>query len=390
MARVLFLTWDGAGNQPPAAALAAALERQGHAVVFAGNEHQRRYFAERGFDFVLLGRAASRWRQDAPERMFAIKREAVWACSDHIDDVPQLMARHECDAVIVDCLMFGALAAAERLQLRAAAFIHSAPGALMPPGGPFEAQLIAQVNRLREKAGLNGLISLWEAWAPFPAISNSIRALDRLASQAPKSFQYCGPMHEHRATPKWICPWPSTDDRPLVLVSFSTGPYWDQSSRILMSLEALADRPYRVLVTAGQARVEARQVPANAVIVERAPHEAILPSTALTITHAGHGTVLASLSHGVPLLCLPNPVADQPILARQVEALGSGLSFEGDSATPAAIGAAADRMLCDRSYAAKARLLAEEIAQSPGAAFAVSHLESALGLSTTDAAAGSS
>jgi UDP:flavonoid glycosyltransferase YjiC (YdhE family) len=380
MARVLFLTWDGAGNQPPSVALAAALSRQGHAITFAGNEHQRNYFTERGFAFVLLGVAAGRWRQDVPERMFPIKREAVWACSDHIDDVPQLMARERCDAVIVDCLMFGALAAADRLQLPAAAFIHSAPGALMPPGGPFETQLLAPVNHLREEAGLPALQTLWEAWAHFPAISNSIRALDPLASQAPKSLQYCGPMHEQRAAIGWTCPWPSTDNRPLVLVSFSTGPYWDQSSRILRTLEALAGCPYRVLVTAGQARIEQRLVPTNAVLVERAPHEAILANAALTITHAGHGTVLASLSHGVPLLCLPNPVADQPILAHQVEALGCGLSLEGETAAPNAIRAAVERLLWDRSYAAKAACLAKQISQTPGVSLAVSYLKSALGL----------
>ena len=73
MARVLFLTWDGAGNQPPAVGLAAALKRQGHTVTFAGNEHQTAYFAERGFDFVLVRRAAGKWRNESRERMFAVK-----------------------------------------------------------------------------------------------------------------------------------------------------------------------------------------------------------------------------------------------------------------------------------------------------------------------------
>ena len=381
MARVLFLTWDGAGNQPPAAALAAALNRQGHTVVFAGNEHQRHYFAKRGFAFVLLRRAAGRWRQEAQECMFAVKREAVWACSEHIDDVPQLMAQENCGAVVIDCLMFGALAAAEKLRLPAAAFIHSAPGALMPPGGPFEAQLFAAVNQLREESGLSSLRSLWEAWAPFPAISNSIRALDPFASRAPRSFQYCGPMPEQEpARAKWTSFWPSADGRPLVLVSFSTGPYWDQSPRILKTLHALADGPYRVLVTAGQARIDPAMVSSNAVVVERAPHDDILPNAALTITHAGHGTVLASLSHGVPLLCLPNPVADQPILAQQVEALGCGLSLE-DAVAPAAIKSAVERMLHDRSFEMKCLSLAKQIAETPGVSFAVSYLESALGLS---------
>lgn len=42
MARYLFLTWDGAGNQPPAVGVAQALRERGHNVVFAGYESQRR------------------------------------------------------------------------------------------------------------------------------------------------------------------------------------------------------------------------------------------------------------------------------------------------------------------------------------------------------------
>lgn len=388
MARVLFLTWDGAGNQPPAAELAAALKRQGHSVTFAGNEHQRPYFAARGFDFVLLHRAAGKWRNEGPERMFTVKLEAVWAASEHLDDLPNLMAGEGCDAVVIDCLMFGALAAAEKLKLRAAALVHSAPGALMPPGGPFEAQLLAPVNRLREQVGLSCLDNLWQAWACFPALSNSIRELDPAVSQAPESFRYCGPMDGQAVPVEWVSPWPPENTRPLVLVSFSTGPYWDQSSRILRTLKALSEGPYRVLITAGQARIDPRLVPSNAVVVERAPHEAILPKVALTITHAGHGTVLASLRHGVPMLCLPNPVADQPILARQIAALGCGLSLDGETAAPGVIRAAVDQLLRDKSYAGQSRRLGQLISQSPGVAFAVSHLEQALGLSRPVSAVG--
>jgi MGT family glycosyltransferase len=251
----------------------------------------------------------------------------------------------------------------------------------MPPGGSFEAQLLAPVNRLREQVGLSRLDNLWQAWACFPALSNSIRELDPAGSQAPESFRYCGPMDGQAAPSEWGSPWLPEDTRPLVLVSFSTGPYWDQSSRILRTLEALSEGPYRVLITAGQARIEPRLVPSNAVVVERAPHDAILPKVALTITHAGHGTVLASLRHGVPLLCLPNPVADQPILARQVAALGCGLSLDGEMAAPGAIRTAVEQLLRDKSYATKSRRLAEVISQSPGVSSAVSHLEQALGLS---------
>lgn len=382
MARFLFLTWNGAGNQPPAVAIAQALKSRGHKVTFAGYENQRSYFTERDFRFVLLERSAAKWRDENRERMFAVKLEAVWASSDHLDDLPQLMARERCDAVIVDCLMFGALAAAEKFKLPAIALVHSAPGALMPPNGQFESALLDAVNHVRMQAGLAAVKTLWEAWARFPALSNSIRQLDPLASQTPQSFRYFGPMSEVASSPERKVPRLNADSRPLVLVSFSTGPYWDQTSRILRTLDALSRCNYRAIVTAGAVEIDPKVVPDNATVISRVSHDEVLPMTALTVTHAGHGTVITSLKYGVPLLCLPNPVADQPILAGQVEALGCGLSLDGDNATPTEIKAAIDRLLSHRSYAANARTLAEAISNSPGVSAAASELEALLGRET--------
>jgi len=378
MARFLFLTWDGAGNQPPAVAIAQALKSRGHEITFAGYENQRSYFAGRDFRFVLLERSASKWRDDARERMFAVKLAAVWASSDHLIDVPRLTEREHCDAVIVDCLMFGALAAAEKLQLPAAALVHSAPGALMPPNGQFEKLLLDSVNQVRAQAEISPIKNLWEAWAKFPALSNSIRQFDPLASEAPHAFRYFGPMAESVSPSHWKPPWSPTDSRPLVLVSFSTGPYWDQTSRINRTLQALSRCDCRVLVTAGSVETDPITVPENATVVGRVPHDEIMPKAALTVTHAGHGTVMTSLKYGVPLLCLPNPVADQPILARQVEILGCGLYLDGEHATPTEIKDGIDRLLNDQSYAANAGALAKTISQSPGVSSAVAELETLL------------
>jgi UDP:flavonoid glycosyltransferase YjiC (YdhE family) len=375
MARFLFLTWNGAGNQPPAVAIAQALKSRGHTVTFAGYENQRSYFGERDLPFVILERSATKWRDDTRQRMFAVKLQAVWASLDHLDDVPHLIAHENCDAVIVDCLMFGALAAAEKLQKPAVALVHSAPGALMPPEREFERLLLDAVNQVRMRAGLLAIKNLWEAWARFPAFSNSIPQLDPLASQAPPSFSYFGPMEEPIQLSGWKLPWPHTDRRPLVLVSFSTGPYWDQTSRIVRTLQALSRCDCRVLVTAGPTEIDPMIVPDNAIVVGRVPHNEILPKTRVTISHAGHGTVITSLKHGVPLLSLPNPVADQPILARQVEALGCGLSLDGELATTAEIKEGVDRLLGDPSYSANALMLGETISQSPGVSSVVSELE---------------
>lgn len=374
MANFLFLTWSGAGNQPPAVALGQALKARDHAVTFAGYDVQRTFFTERGFDFVLLERASAAWHEETLERRFAVKLCSAWASLDHLADLPELLSRKPCDALVIDCLMFGALAAAERTGLPTVTFIHSAPGALMPPGGQFESRILQPVNDVRSQAGVDAVSNLWEAWTHFPAFSNSVRELDPQASQA-LSFEYFGPMTEPSTPSGWTWPWQAEDQRPLLLVSFSTGREWDQSSRVTRTLEAVAERNCRALITAGLVEIDAASVPDNAIVVPRLPHDEILPQAALTITHAGHGTVTAALKHGVPLLCLPNKAADQPPLAAQVHDLGCGLSLDGDDATPREIGEAIDRLIGEPTFAARARSIAGAISASPGVSAVVTRLE---------------
>ncbi|CAG9185889.1 glycosyltransferase [Cupriavidus pinatubonensis] len=375
MARYAFLTWSGAGNQPPAIGIAQALLDRGHEVAFAGYANQREYFQSRGVRFVLLEYSSAAWQELPPPNMFAVKLRTAWAAAEHLLDVPTLLANEQPDALLVDCLMFGALGALESAGVPTMVLVHSAPGALLPPGGAFELRLLDRVNHVRAEARRPPVKNLWAAWEPFPTVCTSVRELDPLAACAPPSFDYIGPVFERVALCGWQPPWPLQDPRPLVLVSFSTGPYWDQRSRIERTISALAERPYRILVTPGMADVSTIAVPSNAAIVGELPHARVLPHTALTVTHAGHGTVSASLLHGVPLVCLPNPTADQPALAAQVEALGVGCSLDGETATPEDIAAAVDEVLTDRSYASRAGALAKTIARMRGPQAAADRLE---------------
>ena len=55
MARILFITWDGGGNQPPAIGMAQELKRRGHTVIFAVNEsHARISKSEVSFSFASI------------------------------------------------------------------------------------------------------------------------------------------------------------------------------------------------------------------------------------------------------------------------------------------------------------------------------------------------
>ena len=260
--------------------------------------------------------------------------DAVWACRAHLRDVPDLLAAEHYDLMVIDCLMFTALAAAERESVPTAVLVHSAPGALVPPGGGLDQLALARVNEVRVGAGLPAVQTLRDTWRPFPVLCSSLPDLDPPAHPAPAAFEWIGPLFEpSRGTP-WNPPWPPQDHRPLVLVSFSTGQAWDQTSRISRTLAALSKDRYRVLVTTGMADVSQMPGQGDAVLVPFVPHADVLPYASVTVTHAGHGTVAASLAHGVPLVALPNLAADQPALAGQIERLGAGIALDGDNATP--------------------------------------------------------
>jgi UDP:flavonoid glycosyltransferase YjiC (YdhE family) len=375
MARFLFLTWGGAGNQTPAVGLAASLAGRGHEVTFAGYAEQRDRFSSLGFAFRTLDHAQRHWPASPPDDWMPVLVDAVWACGQHLRDVPELLAAEHYDVMVADCLMFAALAAAEREQVPTAVLVHSAPGALVPPGGGLDLLALGRVNEVRACAGLPTVGTLWDTWRPFRVLCTSVPDLDPSAHRVPEAFTYVGPVFEPRPAVPWPMPWPPQDERPLVLVSFSTGQAWDQTSRISRTLGALSGSGCRVVATTGAA--DAGRLPAgeDAALARYVPHADVLPHASVTVTHAGHGTVAASLAHGVPIVALPNRAADQPALAGQVQRLGAGIALDGDHATPGQIAEAVAALLDDPSYTANARRLARAIAALPGAEGAAALLE---------------
>jgi MGT family glycosyltransferase len=231
---------------------------------------------------------------------------------------------------------------------------------------------LSATNRLREAARLPQLARLTEAWTGYTTLVTTIPALDPAAETADGSVHYLGPVFEALPDDPWESPWAAGDDRPLVLVSFSTTGLWDQSGRIRNTLEGLAGESVRVLVSASQA-MDLGPIPDNAAIRPFVSHQRVLPGAVLTVTHAGHGTVAASLAHGVPIVALPNPAADQPFLAARVQQLGAGLALDGESG-PTAIRIAVREVMTQPSYAAAAAKLAIAIQAAPGVGGAVVEL----------------
>ena len=57
---------------------------------------------------------------------------------------------------------------------------------------------------------------------------------------------------------------------------------------------------------------------------------AVLPHASLVITHAGHGTVMAAIAAGVPLVCVPMG-RDQPAVAAHVTHHGLGVRVQPEN-----------------------------------------------------------
>jgi MGT family glycosyltransferase len=163
------------------------------------------------------------------------------------------------------------------------------------------------------------------------------------------------------------------DGSPLVLVSLSTSEQ-GQADLLQRCVDAVAQLPVRAIVTTGPSLDPATVTAGtNTRVVRYTPHADILPSASLVITHAGMGTTMAALGHGVPLLCTPMG-RDQFFNAEQVQALGTGRMLMPDS-TSDAIAQAAQDILADERIKAGAKQMAVTIDGHRGAAQAAATLE---------------
>src|ERR1700674_5161685 len=303
VARFTFLTWDGGGNLPPAVGIAQELIARGNEIRFLGYLSQQAAIEARGLAFSALHRSGNfdLYGERAPEQRLPAIIRNVWACPEHLDDIPDALAAHPADVLIVDFLMQGALAQARRTDIPVAVLAHSSVAGLVPPpDSPMGSARLAAANSFRTTIGLPRMERLNEGWDGLPTIVTTIPELDPAAEGAPSTVHYVGPVAEPTPKSAWHSPWAQSDRRPLIVISFSPTQMGDQSSRIRNTLAALGDEPLRILLIA-RGNSLPPELPDNATARPFVPHAEVLPSASAMVTHCGHGTVTVSLAHGVPI-----------------------------------------------------------------------------------------
>ncbi|HET6817336.1 MAG TPA: nucleotide disphospho-sugar-binding domain-containing protein [Mycobacteriales bacterium] len=155
-------------------------------------------------------------------------------------------------------------------------------------------------------------------------------------------------------------------DRPLVYATLGTNFAAVQVLRMLA--EAVADLPVRAVLTVGPrgAPDALGTVPPNVHVERYVPQGQLLPLCDLVASHAGSGTFLGALAHGLPQLCLPQG-ADQFLNADAGHAAGAAIVLEPADASTQAIRSAVEHLLASPSYRASAGRIADEIAAMPTA-----------------------
>ncbi len=379
MGRYLIVTWDGAGNLVPTLGITRTLVERGHDVRMIGHGTIAERCGDVGARFVPLTQGEGWDAMEDPDDFEAevkLMIEELCFSSTIAQDLARELGREPADAVLVDSMLFTAIDVALASGTPTATLFHT-PYTIFR-GGPLVEMFgpgVSIANAHRTGLGLPAIERLGDIHD----------ACDYAIVAAPKEFEpdvpdaanvlRIGPVLDAPPLSREIDEVDVRDgSKPLVLVSLSTSEQ-GQADLLQRCVDAVAQLPVRAIVTTGTlidpASVNAG---ANTQVVRYVPHDQILPSASLVITHAGLGTTMAALGGAVPLLCTPMG-RDQYFNAEQVQALGAGRMLAPDSSSEAIAQAATD-ILGDDRFKACAKQMAVVIGGYGGAAEAAAALES--------------
>jgi MGT family glycosyltransferase len=412
----LFTVWEGGGTLPPELGVARRLVERGHRVHVLGDPTVAEQAAAAGCGFSPWKRAPHRtdldpandllkdWEVSNPLAMLRNARDLFMAgpAAAFADDTSEVIDAVQPDVVVADVMILGSIIAAQGAGVPVAVLIPNIwmlPSPGVPPIGPGFRPARTPLGRLRDAAVQSMANKLFNGGLPAlnaPRVARDLAPLDALFDQMldvdrilvltsaafdlpapealPSNARYVGPiLDDPQWAEAWESPWAADDERPLVLVGFSST-FQDQVQVLQRTVEALSAMPVRAVVTLGQ-MIEPGAVTGteNVAVVASAPHSELLREAAVVISHCGHGTTLRALAAGVPLVCMPMG-RDQNDTAVRVVHRGAGVRIK-PTASAAKIRSAAQRLLDEPALRAGAQRMAEAIAEERRHVDVVAELE---------------
>jgi MGT family glycosyltransferase len=362
--KILAYTTPARGHLYPLVPILDELAERGHRIAIRTLASEVGLMADRGFDAAAIDPAIEALEHDdylASSPLGKLKRgmATFGARSPHeIRDLRDAIDEHRPDALLIDCMAWGATAAAEQA---ARPWAHWFPYPLplasrdVPPFGPGLAPAGGAPGRRIRDAFLRPLLSAAMNKASLPALNSARASLglrpfktaDEMFNVAPlllymtaEPFEY--PRSDWPATVRMIgpCCWEPPSDppawldeitRPLVLVTTSSE-FQDDGRLVRTALDALANEDVQVVATLPAAKLDL-QVPANARVETFISHGPLLERAACAVTHGGAGATQKALAAGVPVCVVPFG-RDQLEVARRVEVAGAGTRLPAHKLDP--------------------------------------------------------
>lgn len=333
-ATILAITWNGAGNFPPERSLIHALVERGNTVHVLAHDSLSEKIRLDGATFVPL-RSAPQFdptERIPPDKEFALTFENVWLAKGYAADVASAIDRLRPDLLLVDASLAYAMVAAIRSGLPIVVMWSTTYSLFC--GGPFRELLDSRMNEINRFARELGV-------DPFPSYQSLLESSARVLVFSYRQFDPVDELAPHilhvgplRWLPQQATAWQRRHpDRPFVLVGLSTS-YQAQTGLLSKLCEALAQLEIEAVVTTGPAiSPDSIVAGANMSVLSFVSHDVLLPEADLLITHAGHGTVMAGVAYGVPMLCFPMG-RDQPFVASRVVDLGMGRLLSPQASVP--------------------------------------------------------
>jgi UDP:flavonoid glycosyltransferase YjiC (YdhE family) len=338
-------------------AAASVLHRRGHGVTVLASGETRGAAEQLGFEVIGYRRSP------APDVRVAFEDQADplmarMAGAEIALDVRDVLDELRPDLAVVDCMLPAAIAAARASGVPTVSLVHFLYGLartqMLRTGGGWTTDLrsLAATHRLGLAPAHDGATA-WEA--PELVLVTAPRWLD-IDCGAPANVVHAGPLG--------VAVRAQGPDRAHLelLLTFSTTVIGGQAALINRVCEAVAGLGLDAVLTLGPAvDRDALFVPNGVEVLDFADHDSLMPDSSVVIGHAGLGTILRALAHGVPQLLLPLG-RDQAFNTSRVEQLAVGIQLPTD-APAERIRTALQTVLTDRRFAAEAARVARRIAR---------------------------
>jgi UDP:flavonoid glycosyltransferase YjiC (YdhE family) len=368
--RILFVSWPGYGHLLPMVPLIRAAQGEGHEVVVSSGTDLAGVVEGLGVEFRPSGMTAAEGYAGLPDSAtvsrLPVEEQVAFAgrylfgagAVARARDLLALIWTWRPDLVVHDTLELGSPVAAETVGIS-----HLTHGY-----GPMLAQNDAMISWIGEAIGSSGLAD------PVPAVL------------AAPYLDICPPALHPDGTSRW------TDVRPLRAsagepgtvdlapelaalryadsVYVTLGTVMNQAPQVFAAVvDACAELQLNAIVTTGpEVDSEGLGLTGPAVLARPfLPQASVLPHCRVVVSHAGAGTMLGALCHGLPQLCLPQST-DQPLNAAALLPTGAALVLDPDEVDGEAVASALGRLLHEPAFSAAADALREQIEQMPDAA----------------------